>query len=78
MSPEIQTNPTLSAEQLVMAEYLIEACGLQDVADAYIEMLPGIGGTVRYGLGRCAHHFGDSTPADIRALVLQKLEQQGQ
>ncbi len=79
MTPEQLQPPTLTADQQETAQDLIDWCGLADVADEPLEMM-GEKGTVRYGLGRCAHHFArmspEPTPDDIRQMVLTKLKEQ--
>jgi hypothetical protein len=77
MENDPDLNPPLTDEQAGIADLLVEECGLEDVADVELEMM-GATGTVRYGLGRCATHLADMTPADVRDLVLLKLEQQRQ
>jgi len=75
MSPEIPADQPLTPEQVEIADFLVETCNLGDVANVELEMM-GLRGTVHYGLGRCAEYFGSSTPEEIRAMVMKKLEQQ--
>lgn len=75
MSPEHGKPPELTPEQIETASFLLESCGLQDVADANLEMM-GQSGTVLYGLGRCAEYLLDRTPEEIRDMVMTKLEEQ--
>ena len=75
MTPEQALQPELTAEQQEIADLLIEQCDLQDYADVNLEMM-GVSESVRYGLGRCAHHFMDRTPEEIRLMVMAKLDQQ--
>lgn len=77
MSTEHGEQPPLSEEQREMADFLIEECELQDHATTPIEMM-GARGTVHYGLGRCARHLVNLTPAEIREAVLAKIDQQNQ
>lgn len=77
MSPEQQPAAELTAEQKEVADYFIEACGLQEVADDNLEMM-GENGSVRYGLGRCAEYLMDRTPDEIKEMVLTKLKAQSQ
>jgi hypothetical protein len=65
----------LTPEQLEVAQDLIDWCGLNDVANEELIMM-GQSGTVIYGLGRCAHHFANSTPEEIREMVIAKLKEQ--
>lgn len=76
MSPEQSSHPPLTLEQAELADFLLSQCGLDGLADVPFEMM-GEGGTVRYGLGRCAHHLMDMTPEEIRGMVMGALEQQG-
>lgn len=75
MTPERERPPELTADQMAVAAFLIENCGLQDVADEQFDMM-GESGTVTYGLGRCAAHLMDRTPEEIRTMVMTKLEAQ--
>ena len=75
MSPEIDTPPELTPDQLEQAQIYIESCGLERVADMPLEMF-GQSGTVRYGLGRCSEYLLDLTPAQINELVMTKIAQQ--
>ena len=75
MTPETDAPKELTPEQLEMAEFYIEECGLRDFADDDLEMM-GASGTVRYGLGRCAKYLQDNTPEEIREMVLTKLAAQ--
>ncbi len=69
------TNPELTAEQEQLADFLLDQCGLTEVADEQLEMM-GASGSVRYGLGRCASHLLELSPQDIKAMVELKLTQQ--
>jgi hypothetical protein len=75
MSPEQKQVAELTTEQLETADYFLEACGLQDVANTDLEMM-GQSGSVRYGLGRCAEYLMDRTPEEIREMVMTKLDAQ--
>lgn len=75
MSPEKNEVTELSPQQLEAADFFLETCGLQGVAGETIEML-GEPGSVRFGLGRCAKHLMDSTPDEIREMVMAKLDAQ--
>ena len=77
MTHEQPPQPELTPDQIEIANYFLEACGLSDVAGKTLEMM-GQSGTVLYGLGRCAEYLMDSTPEDIRAMVIAKLEAQEQ
>lgn len=69
------TRLELTPGQLEMADFFIEACGLQDVANTNLNMM-GQSGTVHYGLGRCADYLLERTPEEICAMVMTKLAQQ--
>ena len=75
MSPELETPPELTPDQLEKAKFFIDSCGLERVADMDLEMF-GQSGTVRYGLGRCAEYLLDLTPAEINDMVMTKIAQQ--
>lgn len=70
MSPEQNPESLLTPEQLEMADYFLEVCGLQDVADETFVM-GGKTGSVRHGLGRCAEHLMDRDlhPNEIAQMV---------
>ncbi|GAC1391076.1 MAG: hypothetical protein NVSMB46_02250 [Candidatus Saccharimonadales bacterium] len=65
MNPELG----LTEEQIEMANFMIEECGLQDYAELPLEMM-GARGTVWYGLGRCAQHLTNCTPEEIKTMVV--------
>jgi hypothetical protein len=75
MSLEQKNTPELTPEQLEMADYLVEECGLSSVASEVL-MIQGQSGSVRYGLGRCATHLIEMTPSEINEWVMAKLENQ--
>ena len=77
MAGEHSSKPALTADQEATANDLIELCGLEPYADATVEMM-GETGTVRYGLGRCAHHLMELTPVEIADMVMLKLGQHAQ
>lgn len=69
------TNPDLTPEQEQIADFLLDQCGLNEVAEEQLNML-GASGSVRYGLGRCAGYLLDYKPDEIKAMVELKLAQQ--
>ena len=75
MTPEKNSPPELTPDQMETASFLLENCGLQDFADVELEMM-GQSGNVRYGLGRCAEYLMDRTPDEIREMVMTKLNEQ--
>lgn len=75
MTYEQPQEPALTPDQSEIADYFLEACGLTEFADQNLEMM-GQSGSVRFGLGRCAHHLMDLTPDQVRAMVMTKLEAQ--
>ncbi len=75
MTPEQLSPNELTPDQMELAQSLIEWCDLKDVADEPLIMM-GQSGTVLYGLGRCAHHFADITPDEIKLMVMTKLKEQ--
>ncbi|HET9098706.1 MAG TPA: hypothetical protein VFN51_03765 [Candidatus Saccharimonadales bacterium] len=75
MSPENRQPRELTPEEIELGDYLIEECGLHDVADTMLEMY-GQSESVRYGLGHSGKYLLDRTPEEIRLMVLAKLHEQ--
>lgn len=74
MGAEHADQPPLTPDQVETADWLIEQCGLEGVADEQLVM-EGEAGTVRYGLGRCSMFLMDLNVDQIRELVMVKLGQ---
>jgi len=74
-TPEHEKPRELSPEEIELGDYLVEECGLQEVAGTMLEMY-GQNESVRYGLGHSGKYLLDRTPEEIREMVLTKLEEQ--
>jgi hypothetical protein len=75
MGPEQKQPRELTLEEIELGNFLIEECGLQDVADQLLEMHDQKG-SVRYGLGHSGKYLLERTPDEIREMVLTKLGEQ--
>lgn len=74
----------LTPNQEQIADTFIALFELEDQAETKLEMA-GHKGTLRYGIGRCAHHLGITDPnqnipddklEQLHAMIMAKLEQQ--
>jgi hypothetical protein len=74
-TPEHQHPRELTSEEIELGDYLVEECGLQDIADTELTMY-GQSASVRYGLAHSGKYLLDRTPEEIREMVLAKLEEQ--
>ena len=83
MNPSEQEK--LTADELEMADLLLEAIDLSQYSEVELEMM-GESGTLHYGLGRCLKHFVRLNPDfmessealdSVRSMAVAKLIQVG-